>query len=410
MKRWFSFVSEHRWILSVCALLTFLSGCGQTFFIGLFSSDIRAQFSLSSSEYGLIYSTVTLLSSFVILWAGQQIDRVSVNVYAMVVCCGLIVACLAMFGVSSVWSLALVLFLLRFFGQGLMSHTAITVTTKCLYQDKGKALGLVSFGYRVSEILFPVIVTVCFDFGVSWQLMWLCLGGFVLVSSFVVIDMFQKVTKKYQKDLYWEKEGGAASSECLKQKQWTLSEVLKDWRFYLLILTIISPAFVNTAIFFHQDVIIQLKGLEKHVFGYTFPLYAISTMITSFIGGVVIDKIGSIKMVAVYLLPLALGIMVLSLVSGEWSVCIFMILTGVTSSLSTILSGALWADIYGTRHLGSIRTQVMFWGVFASALSPFGIGFLIDNGVDLLAVLTTLTCYIVITSLMSCFALKLTKA
>ena len=51
-----------------------LSNYGQTFFIALYSAEIRADFTLSNAAFGGLYSAMTLLSAFAMLYSGRLID------------------------------------------------------------------------------------------------------------------------------------------------------------------------------------------------------------------------------------------------------------------------------------------------------------------------------------------------
>ena len=53
-------------------IFTFFSSFGQSFFIGLFNSNIRADLDISHGQFGSIYALATLLSSFTLIWLGKK--------------------------------------------------------------------------------------------------------------------------------------------------------------------------------------------------------------------------------------------------------------------------------------------------------------------------------------------------
>ena len=55
-------------------IFTFFSSFGQSFFIGLFNSNIRADLNISHGQFGAIYALATLISSFTLIWVGKKID------------------------------------------------------------------------------------------------------------------------------------------------------------------------------------------------------------------------------------------------------------------------------------------------------------------------------------------------
>ena len=58
-----------------------------------------------------------------------------------------------------------------------------------------------------------------------------------------------------------------------------------------------------------------------------------------------------------------------------------MALLGVSYGFSATLFGALWPEIYGVKHLGAVRSVIVAFMVFATAMGPGLTGFLIDLGV-----------------------------
>ena len=82
----YQFVKNNSRFLLFGFILTFCSSFGQTFFIGIFNPYIREDLSLSHSEFGLIYSLATLLSSFSLIWIGKKIDDFKIIYFAIAVC------------------------------------------------------------------------------------------------------------------------------------------------------------------------------------------------------------------------------------------------------------------------------------------------------------------------------------
>jgi len=63
-----------------------------------------------------------------------------------------------------------------------------------------------------------------------------------------------------------------------------------------------------------------------------------------------------------------------------------------------LISNGLWAELYGTEHLGAIRAAGAVLSVFASALGPVFVGWALDEKVSMLTIstisiaITLLTC------------------
>jgi MFS family permease len=110
--------SEWRLLLFGFAM-AFASSLGQTYFIGLFSGEIRLDLGLSHGAFGGIYSAATLTSAVLLLWTGSLIDRVDLLRYTYAVTVGLALACVLMAGSNSIVMLFLAVLALRHLGQGL---------------------------------------------------------------------------------------------------------------------------------------------------------------------------------------------------------------------------------------------------------------------------------------------------
>lgn len=150
---------RHEWRLLLFAfLMTFWSAPGQTFFISLFSGEIRAELSLSDGEFGGIYSLATLLSAIVMVWSGTLVDKVDLKRFSIASVFGLSIGCGLMSFSAGVVSLFMAIFMLRQMGQGLMFITSTTAVVRYLDENKGKSTALAGMGYTVSEAIMPVLV------------------------------------------------------------------------------------------------------------------------------------------------------------------------------------------------------------------------------------------------------------
>ena len=137
---YFAFIRAHYLFLLFGFLMMGLSNFGQTFFIALYSNEIRALFNLSNAGFGGLYSTMTLLSAAVMLYSGRFIDAWPLRRFTLFVLGGLALGCLIMASAQHIITLAAALFLLRHFGQGLSSHTGMTTAGRSFAANRGQAV------------------------------------------------------------------------------------------------------------------------------------------------------------------------------------------------------------------------------------------------------------------------------
>jgi len=360
-----------RWLLGGL-LLTFFSSFGQTFFISLFSGEIRAAFQLSDGEFGAIYMAGTLASAVTLIGLGKTLDRFSISAVSLCVICALAIACLGMSFVNSWMLLLVVIYALRLFGQGMMTHTSQTAIGRWYDADRGRAISLTSMGHQIGEALFPAIVLVLlglYDWRVTWQI---CAVALVVVAMPSIV-LLMRVEHRPNVDGYLKIAN--------KTRDWTRGEVVRDGVFWILCLGILAPAFIGTSVFFHQVRIIESKGWSSNVFAFSFLILSVTTVLFTLIAGQLVDRYHARRILPVFLLPLGVACLVLGLGRDPSAIYGFMFLLAISYGFSSAIFGTIWPETYGTAHLGSIRAVAVAAMVFASAIGPGITGWCIDRGI-----------------------------
>lgn len=367
------FIKENgRWLLGGF-LLTLFSSFGQTFFIALGSGGIRAEFALSHGEFGALYMGATLASAASLPFVGRIVDHLSVSKTVLIVVPTLAAAALSMALATHLAVLALTLYLLRLFGQGMMTHIALTAMGRWFSLQRGRAMSVVTIGHQVGEASLPVAF-VALAAVAGWRGTWFIAALLLAVLALPSIWSLMRTERSARPG---DGAGGRADA-----RQWSRAEVLRDPLFYLALVGILAPGFIGTTIFFHQVYLVELRGWSMEAFAASFAVMSLMTLVFALVSGHLIDRFSAVSLLPTYLVPLALACFVLSGLEAVWSVYVFMALLGVSYGISSTLLGALWPEIYGVRHLGAIRSIVVAALVFATALGPGVTGFLIDRGVS----------------------------
>ena len=352
--------------------MTFCSSFGQTFFLGIFNPFIREDLNLSHSEFGGIYSAATLVSSLTIIWLGKKIDDFKLRNFAIFVCISLFFAAVFMSQLSSLVHLLLAIFFLRLFGQGLMSHTSSTAMARYFDKNRGKALGVAWLGLSFGEGILPGLVIFLLNYLV-WKKIWITIAVFLTVF---VLPLIVFLLKNF-KDNSVEEEQSKKSENI---KNWTRQEVLKDLRFYFLLPAVLCPAFLITGIFINQIYLFENLNWGINFIAPSFTAYAIFSVISLQLSGFLIDKFSALKILPFYLIPMILGLLFSLLFKFALSPVVFFILMAITNGTSNVLLTSTWSEMYGTKHLGAIRSITVSLMVFSTSLSPFLFGYLIDFG------------------------------
>ena len=355
-------------------IFTFFSSFGQSFFLGLFNSSIRDTLSITQGQFGSIYATATLLSSFLLIWVGKKIDDINIFKFAFFVTLLLSFSCFFFSKISSVAFLFVAIFLMRFSGQGMMSHTATTTISRYFTKSRGKALSTGWFGLSTAEFILPVLIVYLLTI-TSWQNIWISVSILVLIflpiTSFILIKNLNfdsreevKETEHKEKDIF----------------QWKRIEVLKDYRFYIICLNMLAMPWIATGVFVYQSFITESKDWGTFVIAQSFMVYSILSVVTLLISGFLIDKFTSRKLLIFMNIPLLLSTLVLIFFDSSMTSFIFLGLIGISNGLANVLGSSTWAEIYGVKHIGSIKALSTALMVFSTAFGTALFGLLIDQG------------------------------
>ncbi len=354
-------------------IFTFFSSFGQSFFLGLFNSSIRETLSITHGQFGSIYASATLLSSFLLIWVGKKIDDINIFKFAFYITLLLSFSCFFFSKISSIAFLFIAVFLMRFSGQGLMSHTATTTIARYFTKSRGRALSIGWFGLSSAEFILPVFIVYLLSI-TAWQNIWISISILALIflplASFFLINKLDFDTREQADNDFDVKE----------IKQWKRIEVLKDYRFYIVCLNMLAMPWIATGVFVYQSFITEAKEWGSFVIAQSFMVYSILSVVTLLGSGFLIDKFTSRKLLIFMNIPLLFSTLVLFYFDNPITSFIFLGLIGISNGLANVLGSSTWAEIYGVKFIGSIKALTTALMVFSTAFGTALFGFLIDRG------------------------------
>ena len=212
----------------------------------------------------------------VLIWVGKKIDDVNILKIASSVIIYLSASCFIFSKISSVIFLFVGIFLMRLAGQGLSSHTATTTISRFFEKNRGRALSTGWLGLSLAEFIMPVLIVFLLTF-IEWRDIWVSI-------SILVILVLPVATFLLVKDVKLDTREGSKIEENYKEiKQWKRIEVLKDYRFYIICMTMLAMPWIATGSFVYQSFISSSKEWGPYVIAQSFMAYSILSVITLFI-------------------------------------------------------------------------------------------------------------------------------
>ncbi|MEO9478044.1 MAG: MFS transporter [Cyclobacteriaceae bacterium] len=384
-KKWPFF---YGWMVLVWGTLGIIMSIpGQTIGVSVFTESLIHVLRISRDELSLAYMFGTIGSSFLLPWAGRQYDKYGARLVAFVSALGLaLIICFfsqidkVVFQFLSIHSGFLVLFitfvgffLLRFFGQGVLTLASRNMMVQWFDKRRGFATGFsnvfVALTFSVAPVFLYFLMT-----QFSWRVAWLIVAAIVGLLFPVFVLLFYRDKPE---DSGLMPDGNYQLSERRKKslfpviKNFNLQEVRKNYSFWVYSLMLAMQGLYITAFTFHVLSIFKEAGLEEKMAISIFQPTALVAVVITLIFSTLSDYL---KLKYLYVAmgigacAGALGVMLL----GEVSFANLLIIAGngVMGGLFSVLSSVTWPRYFGRMYLGAISGQAVMVIVFASALGP----------------------------------------
>ncbi|HKK77529.1 MAG TPA: MFS transporter [Saprospiraceae bacterium] len=372
MQGFWRFLYKNWSLLFFGLLLTFFSSFGQTFLISLYIPSLEQFFSLSNTEISSMYATATMASAFTLPWLGKLVDTLPLRRFVLLVILGLVVACLGFSFIQLSLLLIPAFYGLRLFGQGLMSHTAITTMARAFEADRGKAIGISTTGHSMGEAILPFLISlVILNAGWRTALRIEALLLFVLVLPLLLILLRgQSKPVLYPRVDESSKQGTSRNPLLL----------FKDRKFWIIGPTVFILGFMNTAVFFYQLKFGASRGWAPEWMAGSLAFFALGGALSMVIAGPFVDRLSAKRLFPLVLFPYLIGVLLLALGQSRLIYPLALVCLAVSNGAGSTIKNALFAEVYGTEIIGAVRSMFTTIMVFSTALGPLSFGLLLDAG------------------------------
>lgn len=378
--------------LTAGVLLTFLSSFGQTYFISIFAGEIRETFALSHGQWGAIYMLGTGASALIMVWAGGLTDLFRVRRLAPLVLLMMAGACLFMALNPVWWLLPLVIFALRFTGQGMLSHLAVVAMARWFVAARGRALSIASLGFALGEAFLPLIfvsLLVIFD----WRMLWIAAG----IVGLIGIPLLMLLLRRERTPQSWAQ---TSSSLGMNEQHWTRGAALRHFLFWFMVPALLGPSAFNTAFFFHQVHYAGIKAIAHVELVAMFPIYTAVGIVAMVASGWALDRVGTARLLPYMQVPMVVAFLLFAFAEGPGLVLLGFVFLALTTGANSTLPNAFWAEFYGTANLGRIKAMAAAIMVLGSAIGPGITGLGIDLGLAIETQYVIVAGYFVFTTVM----------
>ncbi len=372
---------HHRGLVGIAFLAMFTSSLGQSFFIGLFQAPISEHLGLSAGQFGAAYAAVTLVSGFAVLRLGPSIDWVAPRRFALMVIAALLVGILLLTA-APWWGLGLIgLGLVRFCGQGMMTHLGNTLAGREFTDLRGRALGLAGIGIMLGETVLPALMAALLVW-LGWRELWWLFVAF-LALLWVPLLLFAP----------WPSAPGRRPR---KGERRDGPRPFREARFWRLLPLLMVLPITMTGLFIYQAQLTADLGSTLGVYALALAGMGIAKLPGALFGGRWVDTLGPIRLARLFLLPYALSLVLAITAGGDLGVWALMVGGGLAIGAQEPIATSILVRIWGVEHLGTVRATLSAAMVFSTGLAPAVLGIALDLGSGFTAILAGMLAFLVL--------------
>ncbi len=377
------------WIVLAAGVIGIIMSIpGQTMGVSVFTESLIHDLNLSRDQLSIAYMVGTMLSGFLITYAGILYDKAGARIIAIGagVMLGVVLLYLSRIEIIADFfinlfhiedkekilfgAMVIGFFGIRFFGQGVLTMTSRNMVMKWFDVRRGFANGFLGVFTAIAFAYSPnVLSDILNDYG--WKKTYLILA--VLLFIFVIFAFIVFRDNPLDSGLIPDgkkvkpKLKGIRSTSVVNSD---LKDVIKTFSFWIFTLNIAIIALTFTAFTFHVESVFAKHDMSSET---AFKVFLPSAVIAAFvhIGGSWISDY--IKLKNILILSYAgslIGLMGM-LFLGKLGPTPLIIGNGIIIGTYNIIIALTWPRFYGLKHLGKISGFVISCGVIGSSVGPF---------------------------------------
>jgi sugar phosphate permease len=240
------------------------------------------------------------------------------------------------------------------------------------------SLGLVAFALFQS-VYIPELQRILET--TDWRQVWIMLGAAIALTIlplmlFLMRDKPEDFGLQPDGDLPPENDDNTRKALPIEEN-WSLREVMQTALFWIFILGRVLPPAFGTGLILHQVSLFESLGYGAGVAAETYSLFALLSAGFALAGGVIVDRFRANHVMILQMAALILTLFMATVMTQSWMLPIYAGAFGLVMGMGGVFDGAVWANLFGRLHLGSIRGFVATTVVAGTAAGPilFGISY-----------------------------------
>ncbi len=369
------------WVVWAVATLGWIASApGQSFTVSLFFDFFIEEFGLSRTVVSSLYGAGTFIASLSLTLVGALVDRYGNRRMSVLIAGSFALVLVLMSGVTGAFTLFLGFIAIRSLGQGSMSLVSNTVIAEWFQRLRGRTAALSLIGFSLFQFAYVPWLQQQLEV-IPWRTMWVYLG--IAVAVFVMPFLWLLMRDKPE-DYGLQPDGDALPEpsgldeiEHIVEVDYTLTEAMRTRLFWVFLAArLLAPA-IATGLIIHQVSLFEALGYDARIAAETFALTTIVTAAASLFFGWLVDRMKPGWVLTLHLALLAATAMLATVMTTEPLRLLYVLMFGLMMGSGAAFDGAVWTNLFGRAHQGSIRGFVTTSLVAGTSIGPvlFGLSY-----------------------------------
>jgi len=241
--------------------------------------------------------------------------------------------------------------------------------------SRGKALSVATLGNALGEAILPLTfasLLIAHD----WRSLWVVAAMFAVLG----IPFLLLLLRRERTPQSWAR---TSQSLGMEGRHWTRRQTLGHFLFWFMVPALLGPSAFNTAFFFHQVHIAEIKQVSHVELVAMFPLYTAVSIGAMVAAGLALDRLGTPRVLPFIQIPMIAAFLFFAASEGPLMLIAGFVMLALTTGANSVVPNAFWAEFYGSANMGSIKAMAAAIMVLGSAIGPGITGLAIDLGLGI---------------------------
>jgi MFS transporter, OFA family, oxalate/formate antiporter len=234
-------------------------------------------------------------------------------------------------------------------------------------RSRGLALGILLLGTSFAAILLPLLTNALIH-GIGWRRAFFVLALFPVAVALPLAWRFFRDPAPHEIPIAMAEQGGVAAGQ-------TLGEALRNWRFWLIFISVFLVMMAYSGSHIHMKEILKLKGYSDSQAAGMFSIIGFSILAGRLITGFLFDRFWAPAIAAAALALPAISCWILFHEHNSFALtALALVLLGFAAGAESDMLAFMAGRYFGMRNYGKIYGALYMAFGMASAFSPLVYG------------------------------------